>query len=245
MALLFPMLGCGLAFSSQPLRRTTLSRTTPATCCTTATAAQIDVVEATKEFLASSTGYYSPVAPDALDDAFVFRAPSIGPLNKRDYIFTMTNLQTYVGYPDIKPNAFGFTIDPADPLKCIFWTRATGTFSAPWNPFGKRAEQLPFAKIQPNNKKAQLPTECYSITFTPEGKARYLTAGYVVNRFEGNTGGLGAVLALFNNAGLPQMASLALNDKVKSSVNWLSNNVDDSIAKTRSNPEDLPAWYSE
>ena len=125
---------------------------------------------------------------------------SVRPLNKKDYLFTMTNLNTYTGYPDLQPNAFGHTVDPADPLKCIFWTRATGTFSQPWNPFGERLESVPFAKLTPNNKQAQLPTECYSITFTPEGKVKLLTAGYVVNKFEGNTNGLGAVLALFVNA---------------------------------------------
>ena len=179
------------------------------------------------------------------DEQFVFRAPSIGPLNKQDYCYTMSSLNVYTGYPDLTSNAFGHTVDPADPLKCIFWTRATGTFSQPWNPFGKRAEALPFAMLQPNNRRAQLPTECYSITFTPEGKAKLLTAGYVVNRFEGNTRGLGAVLALFENAGLPQMADVALNDNARSAVNWLSNNVDEAIAKTRSNPEDLPTWYRE
>ena len=70
---------------------------------------------------------------------------------------------------------------------------------------------LRFATLQPNNRKAELPTECYSLTFTPEGKAKLLTAGYVVNRFEGNTRGLGAVLALFENAGLPQMADVTEN----------------------------------
>ena len=41
------------------------------------------------------------------------------------------------------------------------------------------------------------------------------------------------------------MADIALNDDVRSAVNWLSNTVDSSIAKTRSNPEDIPSWYSE
>lgn len=211
----------------------------------TATAVDFDVIAKTKEFIESASGYYSPVDAAFYADEFVFRAPSIGPLNKKDYLYTMTSLNVYTGYPDLAPNAFGHTVDPDEPLKCIFWTRATGTFSQPWNPFGKRAEALPLAKLQPNQRRAQLPTECYSLTFTPEGKAKLLTAGYVVNKFEGNTNGLGAVLALFVNAGLPQMADVALNDDARSAVNWLSNNVDDAIAKTRSNEEDLPAWYSE
>ena len=53
-------------------------------------------------------------------------------------------------------------------------------------------------RIQPNGQTAKLPTECYSMTFTREGKLRYLTAGFVVSKVEGNTGGFGAVLALLS-----------------------------------------------
>ena len=236
-----PLVLLGLAYSPAGRLHAVRPRTrTPIACAAVAT--DLDVVERTKAFLQTGTGYYSPVDAEALDDTFVFRAPSIGPLNKADYMNTMTNLQTYQGYPDLNPNAFGFTVDPSNPLKCIFWTRATGTFSEPWNPFGAKLE---VAKISPNGKKAELPTECYSATWTADGKLKFLTAGYVVNRFEGNTGGLGAVLALFYNADLPQMASIALNENVRAATNWLANNVDTSLAKTASNPEDLPAWYSE
>jgi hypothetical protein len=181
------LLAAALSYS-MPARLTSRGlRVPPPTACAAevSVAAGLDVVALTKEFLATGTGYYSAVDADALDEAFVFRAPSIGPLNKPDYINTMTNLQTYVGYPDISPNAFGFTVDPDEPLKCIFWTRASGTFSSPWNPFGAKLDGI--ATIQPNNKRAQLPTECYSITFEPSGKVKFLTAGYVVNRFEGNS----------------------------------------------------------
>ena len=206
-----------------------------------ATAVELDVVAATQDVLTTATGYYSPVDASKLDDDFVFRAPTIGPLNKQDYINTMTTLETYVGYPDITPNAFGFTQDPDEPLKCIFWTRATGTFTQPWNPYGKKLEAL---RIQPNGKTAKLPTECYSMTFTPEGKVRYLTAGYVVSKVEGNTGGFGAVPALFVNAELPKIAQLTLDANVRAVGTWIANNVDSSVAKTVSNPEDLPAWYA-
>ena len=205
-----------------------------------AQATAVDVVAATQDFLKTATGYYSPVDAAKLDDDFVFRAPTIGPLNKKDYINTMTTLETYVGYPDITPNAFGFTQDPDEPLKCIFWTRATGTFTQPWNPYGKKLEAL---RIQPNGQTAKLPTECYSMTFTREGKLRYLTAGFVVSKVEGNTGGFGAVLALFVNAGLPQLAQIALDINFRAVGTWIANNVDSSVAKTVSNPEDLPAWY--
>ena len=57
------------------------------------------------------------------------------------------------------------------------------------------------------------------------------------------TAGFGAVLALFVNADLPQMAQIALDANVRAVGTWIANNVDSSVAKTVSNPEDLPAWY--
>ena len=50
-----------------------------------AQATAVDVVAATQDFLKTATGYYSPVDAAKLDDDFVFRAPTIGPLNKKDY----------------------------------------------------------------------------------------------------------------------------------------------------------------
>ena len=201
----------------------------------------LDVVELTKDFLKTASGYYSPVDASKLDEAFVFRAPTIGPLNKKDYVQTMTTLQTYVGFPDLTPNAFGFTVDPDDELKCIFWTRATGTFSQPWNPYGAKLEAL---SMPPTGATARLPTECYSITYTPEGKVKYLTAGYVVNNLEGNTAGYGAVFALFVAAGKLGLVKLALNENVRSVGNWLANNVDSSVSKTQSNTDEMPGWYA-
>ena len=69
-------------------------------------------------------------------------------------------------------------------------------------------------------------------------------AADVVNKLEGNTAGFGAVLALFVTAGQPQMADIALNENVRTVGNWLANNVDPAIAKTRSEAQDLPAWYA-
>ena len=69
------------------------------------------------------------------------------------------------------------------------------------------------------------------MTFTPEGKLRYLTAGFVVSKVEGNTRGFGAVLALFVNAGLPQLAQIALDTNIRAVGTWIANNVDSSVAK--------------
>ena len=155
----------GLYLSGAPLQHSSSSAASRAAVvraqASSAPVVGLDVVELTKDFLKSASGYYSPVDASKLDEAFVFRAPTIGPLNKKDYVQTMTKLQTYVGFPDLTPNAFGFTVDPDDERKCIFWTRATGTFSQPWNPYGAKLEAL---RMPPTGATARLPTECYSIT---------------------------------------------------------------------------------
>ena len=209
------------------------------------------VIDKAKAFIACASGYYSPVDPSFYDEDFVFRAALIGPLTKADYMRTMSTLRVYTGFPDLAPNAFGFTVDPTEPLRVWFWTRATGTFTQPWKPFGKGAD---FLALQPNGALARLPTESFSITFTPEGKVRFLTVGYVANRWdmavpEGerqNTGGYGAVLGLFYAAGQKQLATIALSDRFRAVGNWLANtNAGSGLAKTKSNEEDLPAWYRE
>eukprot|EP00971_Amphidinium_carterae_P101821 2015435-Amphidinium_carterae.1 len=83
------------------------------------------------------------------------------------------------------------------------------------------------------------------MTFSPEGKVRHLTVGYVANKFEDNAGGAGAAFALFNIIGYGQLARLASLPIVRDFGNFLSNTVDARIPKTRSKEEDLPAWYSE
>ena len=47
------------------------------------------------------------------------------------------------------------------------------------------------------------------------------------------------MLGLFYAAGQQQLAKAALNEQGRAAGNWLSNNLDQSLAKTKSNAEDL------
>ena len=295
-----------------------------------------DVLALTHTFLREGTGYFS--APDAtwLADDFVFRAPTVGPLNKADYLATMTTLGVcvrtewrmlrgapskwreepeyvdarcccrtaerelvsrpqatksegspatvvtrYRAFPDIAPNAFGLAVDPSNPLRVRLWVRTSGTHTAPWQPWGA----LPPVPLQPTGAQLRFPTEVQggtgdrgaplamkeedydvrtgrtatttitssngtrlaaastvaaactaaaaactaagpwrgasrprsttakslSIVFAPDGRVRHFAAGYVVNAFEGNTGGRGAVLGLFTAIGAAPIGDLALS----------------------------------
>ena len=75
---------------------------------------------------------------------FIFRGGVVGPLNKNDYCRTMDLLGVANAF-DLESNAFGFVVDPADPLCVRFFIRNTGEHTAPWQPWG----ELPPIPLKP------------------------------------------------------------------------------------------------
>ena len=47
------------------------------------------LIDLTKEFLDTGTGFYSALRPELMSDDFIFRGGVVGPLNKKDYCRTM------------------------------------------------------------------------------------------------------------------------------------------------------------
>lgn len=156
------------------------------------------LIQLANEFMHKQSGFYSPHDEAAFSDEFVFRGPYIGPLNKEDYLKTMDVFGIYKAIPDISPNAFGWSVDPADPNRVWFLVRNTGTFTGEPGLGLGNGQNFP-----PNGASIQGCTETFSITFDGERKVKYLTVGYVSDRFEGNTAGKGAAVGIFNAIGLP------------------------------------------
>jgi len=204
-----------------------------------AASADPDVIALAESYLAAGSGFWNPVDPDLIAEDFVFRGEYIGPLNKEDYVQTMRKLKPYSAFPDMKPNAFGFTVDPQDPLRVWFFVRNTGTNTKPWVINGVVPLTLPATG---NELKGTV--ESYSMLFSPTGKLRYLTVGYSANKYEGNAGGVGAAFALFNVMGYGALAKLASQPFVRDFGNWYAT-IDPQVPKSRSEEKDLPAWYSE
>jgi hypothetical protein len=143
------------------------------------------LIEKTKVFIDDASGFYSDSDADVFAEDFVFRGPFIGPLNKKDYLGTMEAFSIFKSFPDIQTNAWGFSIDPLDPNRVWFMVRNTGTFSG--DPL------LPdLLNVQPTGAKLEGCPETFSVVFDEEQKVKHLTVGYVADRFDGNTDGLGA-----------------------------------------------------
>ncbi len=154
------------------------------------------LIERAKDIVYNKSGFYSRYDSEVFSEDFVFRGPYIGPLNKRDYLDTMDAFGIHNAFPDISPNAWGFSIDPKDPYRVWFMVRNTGTFNG-----------TPLApgtlNFQPNGAQLEGCPETFSIIFDEEQKMKYLSVGYVADRFEGNTDGKGAAVGIFNVIGLP------------------------------------------
>lgn len=145
---------------------------------------------------ASGDSFFKPLAdPSLLADDFIFRGPTIGPLNKADFIGTGAYFAVYDAFPDIQVKVAEFAQDPEDPNR--FWTvvRVSGTHTAPLN-FG--------TTIKPTGKKLDIGPQVLSVTFNDQDKISLVTAGYVTDAHEGRIAGpFGAAFGVAKSIGVP------------------------------------------
>ena len=188
------------------------------------------LIERTKEIVDNRSGFYSPADPDAFADDFVFRGPYVGPLNKEDYLGTMAAFGIYRSFPDIRANSWGYSIDPEDPNRVWFMCRNTGTFSG--------EPLLPdLLNVKPNGGKLEGPPETFSVVYDDERKVKYLSVGYVADRFDGNTEGLGAAFGIFKIIGLQVPGPGPL----LRALQWFGSEVLDTYPRSYST--EVPEWF--
>lgn len=191
------------------------------------------LIQLANEFTYTKSGFYSPYDEDAFSDDFVFRGPYIGPLNKKDYLSVMNTFSIHKAIPDINPNAFGWSIDPKDPNRVWFMVRNTGTFNG--EPLGL-GNGIDFPS---NGSQLKGCPETFSLTFDEDQKAKYLSVGYVADRFEGNTNGAGAAVGIFNCIGLP----FPKPGPLLKFAQWFGTEVVNGGAVSYST-ENVPTWWT-
>ena len=196
-----------------------------------------------QDFLSQGTGFYSPPTLSFLSSDFVFRGGVVGPLNRDDYMRTMTTLNV-PGSFSLQSNAFGFVVDPEDPYTVRFFLRNTGKHESDWQPWGK----FPPIPLKRTGNEVLGPTEAGCVTIDPKEptKIKFFNTGNVL-RFgsaSSNTGGLGAVLGLFHAIGFGDIGNMALIKQVRDGSNWMGG-LADVVPLTRSKAEAVPSWYKE
>lgn len=197
-----------------------------------------------KELLQIAKDYVSNPTPDQLSEDFIFRGPVIGPLCKKDFVATLSSVGSGEygltdAFPDLEPNNFGFSVDPIEQGRVWYFTRPRGTFDGPFDhPVNGR--------INPTGEKYVGPPEARSVIIDQDGKVKYQSVGYVVDRFTGDTtGGRGAVFGMYAVMGEE------LDDSIGSPfmvfLQWLSSVLPKSmgIPLSYSKKEDLPSWWKD
>ena len=123
-----------------------------------------------------------------LADDFIFRAAFVE-TPKHEFFNALKTFKLEDSF-DLKQQFFGWTVDPLQTNRVWFFNRQEATHVAD------------FMGVKPTNKTLVLPPQCYHLDFTKDGKVCEF-GFYVVDRAQGNTGGLGGAFAFFYGVGRP------------------------------------------
>lgn len=151
-----------------------------------------DLISKTKQLIAPEAELGSK-KPDLLADDFQFVFPVVGPLSKTEFCTVFSRFKVKDAFPDQRSNYFGFTVDPIEPNRVWFFSRArlthTGTLK-----FGSQ-------EFPPTGKEVVITPQVFSMSFDQEGRCYKFTGGYPVDRTTGNCEGLGGLFGIIHALG--------------------------------------------
>lgn len=195
-----------------------------------------DIIQKTIEYT-SEPGYKSfnlkNIPTEYYDEEYIFRGPIVGPINRKDLVKTNTAFGLDTSFPDLERIPFGFTVDPENPYKVLFFERWKATHSG-----DLQIEGLP--PVPATNKKSESPVMPFGIVWTPQGKIIYEHLTTAVDRFEGNTKGKVAVFGLLETAGL------SLDNNIGNGILVFQQKLNrffNGDAQIYSRKEDVPKWW--
>jgi len=134
-------------------------------------------------------------------DDFRFCAPFVGGptpvspsdplpgLGKDQFLSSLRSFDLLAAFPDMNNNYHAFRVDPFEPNRVWFQTRAVATHTGA------------LMGSPPTGKRLELPPQAFSMTFNEAGQVTLFNVGYVIDRTVGNTGGLGGAFGFFWGTG--------------------------------------------
>ncbi|EOD37617.1 hypothetical protein EMIHUDRAFT_225164 [Emiliania huxleyi CCMP1516] len=123
--------------------------------------------------------------PDWFAEDFRFVAPVVGPYDKGLFIDSLKSFDLKTAFPSLSSNYHHFRVCPFKPNRVWYSVKYLGKNDGPV--LGRPA----------TGKSVESPVQAHSITFNEQGEVTKFTIGYVMDKEEGNTGGLGGVFGLF------------------------------------------------
>jgi len=150
-----------------------------------------DLIERTKYIFSPEIGVGTKDDGACLADDFEFCAAVVGPIGKEDYLAALKSFSLEESF-NTRQNFFGYNVDPLQPNRVWFFTRAVATQIAP------------FLGTQPEDAKGDLvmPPQLFHADFNEDGLVKEV-GFYTVDRRQGNTGGLGGAFGYFYGVGKP------------------------------------------
>ena len=131
-----------------------------------------------------------------LSSDFQFSGPLVGPLGKPEFLGALKSFNLKASFPDLKTEACCYEVDSYDPERVWVTSRGTGTQTGPLVLGGKVVAE------STGNSYVGAP-EAVSVSFNEQGLCYRATAGYVLDKEQGNTKGLGGVYGILEAVGCP------------------------------------------
>jgi len=148
-----------------------------------------ELIEKCKRLVRSNFGSKEP---ELLSSDFQFIFPVVGPLSKDEFIEAFTSFKLEEAFTG-SANYFGFSVDPLEPNRVWFFSRAEFTHTGVLI-FGAM-------KMKSTGEPVIGPPQVLSMSFNRSGECYKLTGGYSVDKTVGNTGGLGGVFGFVHAVG--------------------------------------------
>lgn len=145
-----------------------------------------------KRLLDTNFGAEDPVL---LSADFQFSGPFVGPLGKGEFVALKT-FDLKSSLPDLKTKNYCFEIDTLDPERVWLISKGSGTMTGPLAFGGKQVQKA-------TGKEYESAPEAFSFSFNEQGLCYKATAGYILDKEQGNTKGLGGVYGILEAVGTP------------------------------------------
>lgn len=147
-----------------------------------------ELIKLTKRFLATEAPEATlPGDGSLMTEDFQFIGPVIGPLDKEEFMATRNTVDFFRSFPDATAQFHHFRVDPFEPSRVWYTARGTGQHT------GEAVSGSDAALLfgEPSGIQYRNPPQACSCRFTRDGRVDQFTIGYVMDRYIGNTGGLG------------------------------------------------------
>ncbi len=148
--------------------------------------------------------------PSLLDNNFLFSTPFDGPYNKNEFLSNVINQYNFnEAFQNFDYNAYNIEVDQYDPERVWLIIKSSGILKKDITRNGK-------VIVPASNQKLDVSPEAISMSFNEEGLCYKVSAGYVLDKLDGNSNGLGGYRGIIESVSgsIPVWEKTSYNDLI-------------------------------